>query len=63
MSNKIRTTIAVLATVLFLGAMSVAGALTHGHATPVAANSHARPPAVTAAQANAFSDSESMTND
>ena len=43
MSNKARTTIAVLATALFLGAMSAAGALTHSHATSVTAISQTRP--------------------
>jgi hypothetical protein len=63
MSNKTRTTIAALATALFLGAMSTAAALTHGHATPVAANNHVHPPWAAAPRANPFPDGESITND
>jgi hypothetical protein len=63
MTNRARTTIAVLATALFLGAMSAAGALTHSHATSVRAMSQTRPAAISAPQTIPFPDPESMTND
>lgn len=63
MTNKTRTTIAALATALFLAAMSTAGALTHSHATPVTATNHGVPAAVTAPRAIQLPDPESMTND
>lgn len=64
MTNKARTTIAALATALFLGAMSVAGALTHSNTTSVAAISHGRPAAISAPQAHPFPlEAESITND
>jgi hypothetical protein len=58
-----RTTIAVVATTLFLGAMSAAGTLTHSPVTSIATANHARPAAISAPHALAFPDSESMTND
>jgi hypothetical protein len=64
MTNKARTTIAALATALVLGAMSAAGALTHSHATSVAAISHGRPAAISAPRAIPFPpETESITND
>lgn len=63
MSNKARTTIAVLAMALFLGAMSAVGALTHSHATSVTAISHTRPAAISPPQVIPFPDPESTTND
>ena len=51
MTNRARTTLAVLATALFLGAMSAAGALTHSHTTSVTAISHTRPAAISAPRA------------
>jgi hypothetical protein len=63
MSNKIRTSIAALATVLFLGAMSTAGALTHSHTTLPVVSNHARPQAVAAPRAFPLTDGDSSTND
>lgn len=63
MTHKLRTTIAALMTALFLGAMSTAGALTHSHSTPAAANNHAGAPAAATPRATPFSDGEAITND
>jgi hypothetical protein len=63
MSNKIRTSIAALATALFLGAMSTAGALTHSHTTPAPTGSHARGVAAAAPATTPRVDGESITND
>jgi hypothetical protein len=63
MTDKARTTVAVLATTLFLGAMSAVGALQHRHAASVTAAGQARPSLVTGPRTVPFTDSESITND
>lgn len=63
MANEVRTTIAVLATALFLGAISAGGALTHVHATSSTTTGQTRPAVVSAPHAIPFPESESMTND
>jgi hypothetical protein len=63
MTNRARTTLAVLATALFLGAMSAAGALTHGHTTSVKAIRQTRPAAISAPRTIPSPEPESMTND
>jgi hypothetical protein len=63
MTSRARSTIAVLVTALFVGAMSAAGALTHSHGTSVTTIGHAPSAAVSARPAIPSPDSESMTND
>ncbi len=63
MTNKTRITIAALATMLLLGAMSIAGALTHTGAPVVAATSQAPPAAISAPHAVPLQTTDEMNND
>ena len=63
MTDKTRITIAALATMLFLGAMSVAGLLAHTGTPVVVATSRAPSAAISAPHAVALQTTDQINND